>query len=97
MNDMSRMEFEQAAGEEFGDAICPPVPFEDASAHECYEVILDILGDRVTPEMLSAISDDEITALTTRFGTYFEVDPPSEEQVRLAIRRILYRWPVGSL
>lgn len=97
MSDMSRMEFEQAVGEEFGSAVCPPVPFEDASAHECYEVILDVLGHRVTPEMLSAIPDDRITTLAARFGSYFEVDPPSEEQVRSAIRGILYRWPAGSL
>ncbi|MBB2676128.1 UNVERIFIED_ORG: hypothetical protein GGE64_002771 [Rhizobium etli] len=68
MSDMSRMEFEQAVGEEFGSAVCPPVPFEDASAHECYEVILDVLGHRVTPEMLSAIPDDRITTLAARFG-----------------------------
>ena len=34
-----RPDFEQALGETFGDYVSPPVPFEDASPHECCEVV----------------------------------------------------------
>jgi hypothetical protein len=30
-----RRDFEQALGEMFSELVCPPVPFEAASAHEC--------------------------------------------------------------
>lgn len=97
MPDMSKMDFEQAMGEEFASGICPPVPFEDASPHECCEVIAVVLGEEVTPDLLSAISSEQVAELAIQFGVYFAVDPPSHEQVRSAIAGTLRRWPVGSL
>lgn len=44
-----RPDFEQAVGETFGEFVSPPVPFEDASPHECCEVVWAVAGRRVTP------------------------------------------------
>ncbi len=50
-----RPDFEQALGESFGEAVCPPVPFEDASPHECCEVVWAVAGADVTPTMLAEL------------------------------------------
>ena len=94
---MSRPDFEQSVGETFGDFICPPVPFEDASAHECCEVIKEVFGDGVSSENFASVDDEDIFRLAAAFGRYFDVEPPSAEQVRNAVRQIAKRWPPGSL
>jgi hypothetical protein len=92
-----RPDFEQAMGETFGEAIAPPVRFESASAHECCEVIWAYLGNKVTPRSLTLLTDEQIGALSHKFGEYFECDAPSVEKIREAIARTLARWPIGSL
>ncbi len=77
---MSRIDFRQVLGAAFGSSLCPPLSFEEASPHECYEVLMDVLGDGLMPEQLSALTDREIGVLAARFGEYFEADPPSQEQ-----------------
>jgi len=96
-SEKSRPDFEQAMGEAFGECVSPPVPFEDASAHECCEVVWDVVGRNVTPRKLAALSNDEIVSLSQRFGEYFELESPSIENIKEAIARTLARWPVGSL
>ena len=45
----SRTDFEQAMGDEFGEAVAPPVDYDSASAHECCEVIWSVVARTVTP------------------------------------------------
>ena len=92
-----RPDFEQALGETFGDYVSPPVPFEDASPHECCEVVWAVAGRDVTPARLAALGEDQLSDLARKFGEYFECDAPTVEQVRDAIAHTLARWPVGSL
>lgn len=92
-----RLDFEQALGETFGDFVSPPVPFEDASAHECCEVVWSMTGHGVTPARLAALTKSEIVALARKFGEYFASDAPTVEQIEGAIAYTLWRWPVGSL
>jgi hypothetical protein len=92
-----RPDFEQAMGESFSDVVSPPVPFEDASSHECCEVIWAIAGRKVTPRSLASLTDAQIVALSQRFGEYFETPSPSVDRIREGIARTLARWPVGSL
>ena len=92
-----RTEFEQALGETFGEFVSPPVPFEDASPHECCEVIWHVVGDDVTPAMLAALNDTKIEELAKSFGEDFECDPPTVDQIRDAISHTLARWPIRSL
>ncbi len=96
-NKNQRRDFEQALGESFGESVCPPVPFEDASPHECCEVVCSVLGDDVTPADLAALTKAQVAALAQEFGEYFESDPPSVKQIKDAIAQTLARWPVGSL
>ena len=92
-----RPDFEQAMGETFSTFVCPPVPFEDASAHECCEVVWSVVGRTVTPSDLAALTSTQITALSKQFGEYFGSQSPSVEQIQDAIADTLARWPVGSL
>jgi hypothetical protein len=92
-----RPDFEQALGETFGDYVSPPVPFEDASPHECCEVVWAVVGRNVTPARLAALDDNQVSNLARKFGEYFECDAPTVEQIREAIAKTLARWPVGSL
>jgi hypothetical protein len=90
-------EFLTAMGESFGASISPPVPFDGASAHECYNAVWSVLGQEVTPTSLAHLSQPQLSALAEGIGAYFECDPPTVEQVKLAIARTLHRWPMGSL
>lgn len=92
-----RPDFEQAMGEVFCEAISPPVGFEDASAHECCEVIWECLGTEVTPKSLGLLTQEQVVRLSRRFGEYFECESPPVEKIKEAIARTLARWPVGSL
>jgi hypothetical protein len=92
-----RPEFEQALGEEFGESVSPPVPFEDANPHECCEVVWALAGQDVTPRRLAALSETDVATLARQFGDYFDCEAPTSEQIHKAIVRVLGRWPVGSL
>jgi len=92
-----RPDFLQAMGESFGEFVSPPVPFEDASPHECCEVSWSVAGRNVTPRSLSLLTDSQIVASSQKFGEYFETQSPSMEQIKDAIATTLARWPVGSL
>ena len=95
-----QIDFEQALGETFCDFVCPPVPFEDASPHECCEVIWDAIASErqaLTPSVLVCLEDRQISNLAQSFGEYFECDAPTEAKIKAAIAHLLVRWPVGSL
>src|SRR5438132_8280462 len=92
-----RPDFEQALGETFGEFISPPVPFEDASPHECCEVVWSVVGHDVTPARLAGLTEAQVANLTQKFGEYFGSDAPTVEQVKGAIAHTLARWPIGSL
>ncbi|CAO4166643.1 hypothetical protein [Methylorubrum aminovorans] len=87
MTDAERADFEQAVGECFADAVCPPVSFEMASAHECFEAVNAILPD-VSPANLVALRDDQVAALARSFADWFECEAPSELQVRSAVHAL---------
>ena len=92
----SRKDFEQAMGEEFAECVSPPVPFEDASAHECCEVIWDQIGADISPRVLAALTAEQIEQLRNAFGRYFECDSPSLSQIKAAIAATIARWPIDS-
>jgi hypothetical protein len=92
-----RPDFEQAMGETFGEYVSPPVPFDDATPHECCEVIWSVAGREVTPTRLAGLSEAELSHLARRFGEWADCDPPTVEQIKRAIAQTLARWPVGSL
>ena len=92
-----RSDFEQALGETFAEFVSPPVPFEDASSHECCEVAWSVAGRDVTPARLAHLRREQVAALARKFGEYFGGEAPTVDQVRDAIAATLARWPVGFL
>jgi hypothetical protein len=92
-----RLDFMSAMGQSFGESVSPPVPFEDASPHECCEAVWRVVGRNVTPEMLDGLSEKQLTSLAHAFGEWFDCEPPSVAQIRKGVARTLARWPVGSL
>jgi hypothetical protein len=93
MTEAERADFLQAVGECFADAVCPPVPFEQASAHECREAVELALGHALSPARFRTLDDSEITMLARRFADYFESDAPSVAQIRRAVSALVARWP----
>jgi hypothetical protein len=89
-------DFEQAMGEEFGVAVSPPVPFEDASAHECCEAVWRALGPEVTPAILASIGTAELERLASAFASYFECERPSHAALERAVTGVLARWPADG-
>jgi hypothetical protein len=93
----NQTDFWTAMGESFGQRISPPVPFEEASAQACCEVLQNILGKNLTPSDLASLMESELQVLADEFADRFEVDAPSIAQLEQAVADTLARWPVGSL
>lgn len=89
-------DFVQAMGEEFGAAVSPPVPWEDASAHECCQAVWRALGPQVTPAILASIDAGELERLAEAFGGYFECERPSVAALERAVAGVLARWPAAD-
>ncbi len=96
MNDLDRQDFDQAMGESFASFVSPPVQWEDASPHECCEAIWTVLGFDVTPELLASLNNEKIEDIRIAFGTYFECEQPTTQNIIDAIAATLSRWPIGS-
>lgn len=84
-------DFIVAIGESFSDNISPPVPGDDASPHECCEVVISVLGGTLDVSDFACITTNQVTALAQRFGEYFDCDCPSDSQIRYAIEALLTR------
>lgn len=93
---MQQLDFLTSMGESFSECVCPPVPFEDASPHECCEVICGVLGEAVSPERLAALDKTKLVLLAKAFGKYFESPAPTTQQIQKAIAATIYRCPVKS-
>lgn len=91
-----RADFESAMGQTFAEWICPPVALEDASPHECCEVVRKVVGDDVTPTRLNSRNEQQIDSLAQWFGECFDCQKPTTEQIKDAIAHTLARWPIGS-
>ena len=93
---MKEDDFLMAMGESFSEALCPPVPFEEGSAHEFCNAVWSVLGRGVTAAGLTALNELQIGALAAGVGKYFGTEPPSREQIKDAIERTVARWPAGG-
>lgn len=89
-------DFHQAAGECFSEAICPPAIPRDASPHECCEVLWEQLGNHFTPTTLASLSEAEKAGLTCAFANYFECEIPTIQQIEMAVKRTIARWPLDE-
>jgi len=96
MTDSSRDDFYQALGESFSEHISPPVPFDEASPHECCEAIWSVLGFELTPRMLAGLREAQLLEIRESIASYFDSEPPSIAQVKSAIAATLARWPADE-
>ena len=87
-----RADFEQAVGECFADAVCPPASFELASAHECFEAVAAALS-AASPSDFRSLTGQQIDRLARSFSSWFGCAPPTEDQLRSAADAVLRRWP----
>ena len=92
-HDLQRSGFLSALGEELAEAVSPPVPFVDASPHECCEAARGVLGADLAPPVLAGLDEDGLRRLADALGAWFEVEPPALPRVRHAVERTLARWP----
>jgi hypothetical protein len=82
-----------AVGEEFGAAVSPPVPFEDATPQACAEVVVAMLGAEAGASRLGRLTGDDLERLAAAFAAFFEVAPPDVEALRRAGLAVARRWP----
>ena len=88
-----KRDFLSAVGEELGEAVVPPVAFEDASSHECCEVVISVLGNHIEPRDIANLSKVDLVRLAEGFSAYFGCDAPHVDKIRKAVSRIMIRWP----
>jgi hypothetical protein len=97
-------------GDSFGDYVSTPIPFDDASPHECCEGLWSVLGTKITPTQLAQLSPETIATMVYdrpeviayQFGEYFACEAPTVEQITAAmvedrpevIAQTLVRWPI---
>jgi hypothetical protein len=93
MDGASQLGFLSALGEEFCEALSPPVPWDLINPHDGSEVWWRAFGTAPTPIALVALSDLQVEQLREACAGYFECPGVSVAQVRLAVSRTLARWP----
>ena len=87
------LDFLNTLGREFCAALEGVVPDEDLSPQDCYSVLAPLAPTGLTPQKLSELTLDELTALATAFNRYFECNEIELVHVQRAIERTLWHWP----
>jgi hypothetical protein len=90
-----KLGFLSALGEEFCDALSPPVPFELITPQDSYEVWWRAFGTEPNPAALAALTEPQINQLGAECAVYFECPTVTAAHVRLAVSRTLSRWPAS--
>jgi hypothetical protein len=96
MTKQELLDFLGALGEEFCEAISPPVGDAMICPQDGYEVWLRAFGEPPSPTGLAQLSNSQLTHLRAECERYFECPGIRTEHVQQAVRRTLARWPVDS-
>ena len=91
-----RAEFGAVLAAAFGEFVCPPVPYWEASFGEWVDVVLSLVGRDVTLGKLVRLSKSEIVELAQMFGSRFGCKAPKVVQIETAIAHVVSQWPVGT-
>ncbi len=93
MTEQAFHDFLGALGEEFTEALSPPVAADLISPQAGYEVWRRAFGRDPSPALLAALSEPQLARLRIECERYFECAGVSIEQLRRAVSRTLARWP----
>jgi len=96
MNGQPPLDFLTALGEEFCDALSPPVPEDLIVPQDAYEVWLRVFGRPPNPELLTCLLGPQLEQLRDECERYFECQSISVEHIRTTIARTLARWPAND-
>jgi hypothetical protein len=97
MTNPNYQDFLSAVGDSFCEAFLEEPEFEDVCPHDFQEVLLETVGDPLTPELLNvAKSDEYIAKIVVECQRYFEVNDVPKEKIVRSIEQALHRWPLGS-
>jgi hypothetical protein len=91
----SEFDFIAALGQEFCEALSPPVPHDLIAPQDGFEVWRRAFGTDPSPVALTELTDADIKRLLAVCIAYFECPSLSETHVRLAVSRTLARWPLA--
>jgi len=93
MTDESFADFLAALGQEFCEALSPPIPWGRIVPQDAYEVWLRAFRQRPSPGRLAQLTDAQRSHLRDECERYFECPDISAEHIRTAVARTLARWP----
>jgi len=90
------IDFIAALGEEFCEALSPPVPSDLIVPQDGFEVWRRAFGTDPTLVALAELTDANRKRLLAACIEYFECPSLSETHVGLAVSRTLARWPAKT-
>lgn len=90
------LDFLSALGDEFCEALSPPVQDDMITPQDAREVWLLAFGAEPLPAALAALDADGAERLRAACAEYFECAAVSAESIRLAVSRTLSRWPASD-
>jgi len=96
MPEDSSSDFLIALGQEFCEALSPPVPEDLIVPQDAYEVWIRAFGRPPSPGLLASLSDAQLSRLREECERYFECPSICVEHVRSAVARTLVRWPAAD-
>jgi hypothetical protein len=85
-----------ALGQEFCEALSPPVPEDLIVPQDAYEVWLRVFGQTPSPALLASLSDAGLSRLRDECQRYFECPSISGQQVRSFVAHTLVRWQAAG-
>jgi hypothetical protein len=71
------------------------VPHDLIVPQDGYEVWLRAFGAEPSPAALASLTEQQVEQLRAACAGYFECPVVSSAQVRLALSRVLVRWPAA--
>jgi hypothetical protein len=92
----SELDFIAAFGQEFCEALSPPVPHDLIVPQDGFEVWRRAFGVDPSPVALAELAEADVKRLLAVCIEYFDCPSVSEAHIRSAAARILARWPAKS-
>ena len=93
MTDFDKEGFITTVLREFSESFFEFMDEEDFCPQDCYDPIVEVLGDDFKPNDFHFISHSKIQELQNKYNKWFETDQVTIKQIEDAIRCIKYHWP----